>query len=75
MFTDTIPYVGATVVAQTGAGVLEVFMTLYPRQVTTGQVGGTTDQIRDLGIDGSQNDLGKLTRSLSRVGGGVNGER
>ena len=75
MFTNTVPDVGAAVVAQTGARVLEVFVGLDPRQVTASQIGGTTHKVRDLGVDGGQNDLGKLTRCLSGVGGGVNGER
>lgn len=75
MFTDTVPNVGASVIPQTSAGVLEVLVALNPRQVTAGQIGGTTDQVWDLWEEGGQNDLGQLTRSLSRIGGGVNGER
>lgn len=75
VFTDAVPNVGATVVAQTGAGGLEVLLALSLRQVTTSQIGGTTHEVRDPGAKGRQNDLGQLTRSLSRIGGGVNGER
>lgn len=75
MFTDTVPDVGTAVVAQTGAGMLEVLMALNPGQVTASQIGGTTHKVWDPGVEGSQNDLGQLTRSLSRIGGGVNRKR
>ena len=52
MFADTVPNVGTSVIAQTGAGGLEVLVAFNPRQVTTGQIGGTTHQIRDLGVEG-----------------------
>jgi len=74
MFTDTIPNVGTCVIAQTGAGGLEVLVALNPRQVTTSQISGTTHQVRDPGVEGGQNDLGQFTRSLSGIGGGVDGK-
>jgi len=74
MFTDTIPDVGTGVVAQTSARVLEVLVAFNPRQVTASKIGGTTHQVRDLGVDCRQNDLGQLTRSLGRISGGVDGE-
>ena len=74
MLTNTVPDVSTIIIAQTGAGVLEVVVSLNPRQVAAGQIGRTTHQIGDLGVDGSQNDFGQLTGSLGRVFGGVNRE-
>ena len=74
MFTDTVPDVGTAVIAQTSAGVLEILVSFNPRQVTASQIGGTTHQVWDLGVDGSQSDLGEFTGSLSRISGSVDGE-
>ena len=57
VLTNTVPDVGTAIITQTGAGVLEVVVSLNPRQVAASQIGRTTHQIGDLGVDGSQNDF------------------
>ena len=74
VLTDTIADVRARVVTETGAWWLEVNGTLDASQVRASEISGTANEVGERGGDGGEDDLRELARSLSRVGGLVDGE-
>lgn len=74
VLTDTVADVTARVVTETVGLGLEVDGLLPAGQVGAGQIGGTTEELRQDALNLGQDSLGELARSDSRVGGGVGGQ-
>ena len=74
VFTDTIPDVCARVCSKTSVRWLEVDRFLNLGQVTARQIRRSTNKIWQAGDDGSEDNFGQFTGSLSSIGGLVHWE-
>ena len=74
MLADTVADVATRVVAETVSLGLEVDGLLPAGQVGTGQIGGTTEKLRQDSLNLAEDSLGELAGRDSRVRRGVGGE-